>query len=62
MLNTSSAKEVGYEGGPEKPNKVQLSNHPKVCDCKKCNMDYCDCSEEQQGAVPHSDEYWQAKK
>ncbi len=62
MVNTSNAKGVGFEGGPEKPNKVLLSNHPKTCDCKKCSMEYCDCSEEQQGTVPSTSEYWQNKK
>ena len=59
--STASAPEVGFEGTPIKPNKIQMSTLPKVCDCKKCNMDYCDCSEEQQGTVAHSDEYWQKK-
>jgi Zn finger protein HypA/HybF involved in hydrogenase expression len=61
-VNTASANDVGFEGTPLKPNKIQVSNHPKVCDCKKCNMEYCDCSEEQQGTVAATPEYWQGKK
>jgi hypothetical protein len=55
------ADDAGFEGQPEKPNKILLSNHPKVCDCKKCSMEYCDCSEEQQGTVASTTEYWQKK-
>ncbi len=51
----------GFEGRPEKPNKVLVGNHPRVCNCKMCGLDYCDCSEEQQGTVPHSSEYWEKK-
>ena len=61
-ITPASAKEVGFEGAPEKPNKIQVSNHPMVCDCKKCNMEYCDCSEEQQGTVAATTEYWQKKQ
>ena len=59
---SASANEVGFEGTPSKPNKILMTTHPKVCDCKKCNMEYCDCSEEQQGTVASSDEYWQKKQ
>ena len=55
------AQEDGYEGKAPQPNKVQLSTHPRVCDCKLCSLEYCDCSEEQQGTVQHSDEYWQKR-
>ena len=57
-----SAPETGFEGAPIKPNKVLLSNHPKVCDCKLCSLEYCDCSEEQQGTVKSTPEYWQKKQ
>jgi Zn finger protein HypA/HybF involved in hydrogenase expression len=59
---SASANEVGFEGTPLNPNQILVTSHPKVCDCKKCNMEYCDCSEEQQGTVASSVEYWQEKK
>ncbi len=52
-------RESGYEGAAPKPNKVQVSTHPKVCNCRLCNLEYCDCSEEEQGTVKHSEEYWE---
>ncbi len=54
-------RENGYEGAPIKPNKVLVGNHPKVCNCKLCSLEYCDCSEEQQGTVKHTAEYWEKK-
>jgi hypothetical protein len=58
--NTSD-HELGYEGSSPKANKILVGNHPRKCDCKKCGMDYCDCSEEAQGTVAASSEYWQKK-
>lgn len=54
-------KESGFEGKPIQPNKVLVGTHPKVCNCKLCSLEYCDCSEEQQGTVQHVAEYWEKK-
>jgi len=58
---TATPDEAGFEGAPIKPNKILMTNHPKTCDCKKCSLEYCDCSEEQQGTVAATAEYWQKK-
>jgi hypothetical protein len=34
-----------------KPAKIEVSSHPYPCDCSKCGMEYCDCSEEERGTV-----------
>ena len=60
-IPVTSDPESGFEGAPEKANKVLVGTHPRVCNCKLCTLEYCDCSEEQQGTVAHSDEYWQKK-
>ncbi len=41
------------------PHKIVVSAYPSKCNCKLCNMDYCDCSEPESGTVWHSDEYWE---
>ncbi len=61
-VSSANLEDVGFEGSPIKPNKVSVSNLPKVCDCRKCNMEYCDCSEEEQGTVAATPEYWQKKQ
>lgn len=45
--------------GETTPAEIEVSTYPTVCTCKLCNMDYCDCSEEGQGTVKHSEEYWE---
>ena len=61
-MKLANSSEGGFEGTPQKPSKILLSNHPKVCDCKLCSLEYCDCSEEQQGTVAATTEYWQKEK
>lgn len=39
--------------------KIVLSTHPKTCNCRLCSLEYCDCSEEQNGTVEHTKEYWE---
>lgn len=34
-----------------KPGKIVMSSYPLSCNCKLCSLDFCDCSEEEQGTV-----------
>jgi len=41
-----------------KPNKISSTMHPKVCNCRECSLEYCDCSETEEGTVPASAPAW----
>jgi len=43
-------KDVAAENGV-RPGKIVMSSYPLSCNCKLCSLDFCDCSEEEQGTV-----------